>query len=161
MKTQSDQKLRTVSLDNLHAMCERISGWSRAYRVESVSRSRCHVSYCNPDEYGSPRPIVAVLPVLPGWLDTCRAGSAGSAAPVGDRENPRIVLEPLRYLYVADVVDPWQEFLPLLDCPTLWRTTAGVWRSHREERASETGFPRSRGPCQDLCTVCDLPKQHA
>jgi hypothetical protein len=148
MQTQSDQNLRTVSLSNLHAMCERISGVCHRYTVTQVSRSRCHVEYSNPDEYGSECPVTAVLPVIPGH----------GFDPVDDRENPRIILEPIRFIDASEVYDPWQSFIPLWDCPTLWRDPRDdKWYSHREivER-DDTRAERADG--SDACVVCDLPK---
>lgn len=66
MKTQFDCEIRVVSLANLEAMCAHVSGFCHRFKVEKVTRSRVHVSYSNPDEYGSESPMIAVFPCYPG-----------------------------------------------------------------------------------------------
>lgn len=78
MKTQFDHKVRTVSLENLRAMCARASGVCHRYEVIKVSRSRVHVQYSNPDEYGTPNPVTAVYPCYPSTFDL--------------HENPAVVI---------------------------------------------------------------------
>ena len=63
MKTQSDQKVRVVSLTNLEAMCNRVSGvMCHRFKVTKVSRSRVHVTYSNEDEWATAHPMIAVYP---------------------------------------------------------------------------------------------------
>jgi hypothetical protein len=123
METQQDTKIRMVALVNLRAMCERISGVCHRWQVTSVSRSRVHVEYSNPDEYGSERPVTAVFPCYPsGFAD--------------DKDNPRVVLDALRYFGGRDSED-WQAFFQLYDCPVLWRRGEGEpWRTEQEAKAS-------------------------
>jgi len=137
MKTQFDWNKRVVSLENLTAMCERVSGTSHTFEVSNVSRSRVHVTYSNPSEYGTPDPITAVFPCYPSV------------------DQPCIVLDALRYINDRD--SGYQEFDHLYTCPTLWRTFdesgAERWESHSEIRARGV----DHGGHVDTCTVCDLP----
>lgn len=144
MKTQFDHKVRIVSLANLCAMCERISGVSHVYQVSKVSRSRVHVTYSNPDEYGNPEPITAVFPCYPSTFE--------------GHDNPAIVLDCVRIIGGRDEYDPIQKFWNLIECPTLWRLGAETndWQSHAEIRAA--GNDRRQG-MPDTCTVCDLKEE--
>jgi hypothetical protein len=139
MKTQQDCKERVVALENLEAMCKRISGICHRYEVTKVSRSRVHVTYSNPDEYGYENPMTAVFPCYPsGWPD--------------DKDNPRVVLDYLRVINDTWDGEGWQAFEQLRDCPTLWRGEKG-WRSHKQIR--EDGDDR-RLDLPDTCVICDL-----
>ena len=126
MSTQQDSKIRVVALDNLRAMCERVSGTCHAYGVVKVSRSRVHVEYSNPDEWGYDHPMIAVFPCYPsGWQD--------------DEDNPRVVLDVLRILHDSWDGEGWQAFCPLLDCPVLWRSgpESDDWQTADEIEASK------------------------
>lgn len=114
-RLQMDTRTRTVALSNLEAMCDRISGICHTYTVTKVSRSRVHVTYSNPDEYGTPNPVTAVYPCYPS----------------SDPETPTVVLDMLRTLGGTDSED-WQSFEQLQECPTLWRRPDGRWRSHAD-----------------------------
>lgn len=109
MKTQFDSKVRVVSVENLKAMCERVSGVCHRYRVETVSRSRVKVSYSNPNEYGTEHPMIAVFPCYP------------SGSREDDKENPCVVLEYLNVLGDNWDGEGWQAFEVLRDCPVIWR----------------------------------------
>lgn len=110
METQQDHNVRVVALTNLRAMCKRVSGFCHRFEVEKVTRTRCYVSYSNPDEYGHESPMIAVFPIYPsGWPD--------------DAENPRVVLEILTVQRDNWHGEGWQAFSPLLDCPVLYRAT--------------------------------------
>jgi hypothetical protein len=141
VKSQFDWTKRVVSLENLQAMCDRISGISHTFEVSNVSRSRVHVTYSNPDEYGRPDPVTAVFPCYP-----CA-------------DQPCIVLDALRY--VNSPGEEWQAFEQLYACPTLWRVNVqGVdeWFSHRELRDAGMDARHNLGLAMpDTCTVCDLP----
>lgn len=118
MKTQSDQKVRVVSLYNLLAMCKEVSGTCHTFAVVKVSRSRVHVEYSNPDEYGNGHPMVAVYPCYPSvWA--------------GDEDNPRVVLDMLRVIGDSRDGEGWQAFGPLMDCSQLWRGQDGAWQTER------------------------------
>lgn len=139
MKTQFDWKRRVVSLENLNAMCDHISGMAHRYWVESVSRSRVRVGYSDPDEWGNERPIYAVFPCYP----------------TGDQ--PAVVLDIMRVLNNAPYHEGWQCFQPLLDCPTLWRDPTDMkWRTHRQIRENGRDYNQEKG-YPDSCVVCDLP----
>lgn len=105
--SQFDHRVRVVSVENLRAMCERISGMVHCYSVTKVSRSRVHVEYSNPDEYGYARPITAVFPCYPSTFDGL--------------ENPSVVLEYLRVTERGDG-ESWQSFEQLRECVQLWRS---------------------------------------
>ena len=109
MKTQSDSKMRVVSLENLKAMCEERSGcYCHKYWIEKVSRSRVHVGYSNEDEYANSHPMYAVFPCYPnGFQD--------------NKDNPNVVLDFLNIVHDYEDGEGWQNFTYLLDCPVLWR----------------------------------------
>ena len=144
MRTQQDTRVRMVALANLEAMCERISGVAHRFEVSKVSRSRVHVTYSNPDEWGNEHPMTAVYPCYP------------SAWP-GDEDNPRVVLNVLRIINDAWDGEGWQAFVQLTDCPTVWRNgreDSDAWRTHKQIR--NAGEDR-REDLPDTCVVCDLP----
>jgi hypothetical protein len=144
MRTQQDSRLRVVALDNLRAMCEHASGRAHTFQVSKVTRSRVHVTYSNPDEYGNAQPVTAVFPCYPsGWPDDAE-------------DNPRVVLDAVRV--IGD--DSQGAAYPAIDAdiicgPTLWRTnpTANDWRTHRQIVKDGTNSAPS-GKCTS-CTICD------
>lgn len=147
MKTQFDSNKRVVSVENLKAMCAHVSGMCHTYKVTSVSRSRVHVTYSNPDEYGQDHPMTAVYPCYP----------SNAPANRDDADNPCVVLDILRVLNDNWDGEGWQAFDLLHDCPTLWRVPhTGKWRSHRQLR--KDGDDRNVHSDTDTCTVCDLPE---
>lgn len=136
MKTQFDHSVRIVSLDNLEAMCKRVSGVCHRYRVVKASRSRVTVEYSNPDEYGAEHPMLAVFPCYPSTFE-------GS-------DNPAVVLEIMNVLHDNWDGEGWQAFDVLLSCEKLTRFTnrtnpekhPSIWLSSTEiakenERAAE------------------------
>lgn len=152
MRTQYDDKVRVVSLDNLKAMCARISGHAHVYEVSKVTRSRVHVTYSNPTEYGTPRPMTAVFPTYPlerSWVQ-------------GEPANDHVVLDIMRVTNDTWDGEGWQAFHLLLDCPKLWRSPHdGKWRTEEEAQklAADTvgGETRTCDECyQDsaLCAEC-------
>lgn len=154
MKTQQDTQVRMVALENLTAMCWRISDTCHRFQIIKITSTRCHVQYSNPDEYGNPSPVVAVFPVIPsGWAD-----DKGQSLQYPD-PNPRVFLCALRYTGGRPEDESWQAFEQLYDCPTLWRTThmngKETWRSHLEIRHAGED---QRTDEHDTCVVCDLPK---
>lgn len=124
MKTQFDNSVRVVSLDNLRAMCERISGVCHRYSVVKVSRSRVHVEYSNPDEYGTARPMVAVFPCYPSTFDCY--------------DNPAVVIEYIRIMQDNQDGEGWQSFECLRDCPQLFRGPDGQWSTREEIYAKQS-----------------------
>lgn len=105
MKTQFDHNVRVVSLENLKAMCERVGGTCHKFTVVKETANRVFVQYSNPDEYGNPRPIIAVYPSWPtGILDGSPAVALNMINCTGDRDG---------YGY--------QAFFQLEDCPELFR----------------------------------------
>lgn len=129
MKTQFDHPVRIVSLENLKALCDRASGHSHTYRVIKVSRSRVHVEYSNPDEYGNPRPIVAVFPCYPSTFDGA--------------ENPAIVLgDCTRIIGGSEEYDPIQSFDPIISGPVLYRSQGTASRDRWLTRAEIDGTTR-------------------
>jgi hypothetical protein len=137
MKTQYDTKVRAVALENLKAMCAHISGTCHRYRVVKVTRSRVHVEYANPDEYGREDPIVAVYPCLPGF------------AP----DNPIVIFTIVRVINDQDE-DRWQDFSVLEECPTVFHDPVlAKWRTHLQIRKAGAERP---GNGTDGCVVCDL-----
>lgn len=103
MKTQEDNIVRMLALDNLRAMCEAASGMCHRYWIEKVSRSRVHVGYSNPDEYGNENPMYVVLPSFPSpWPDD-------------NRDNPRVLVETMRVINDTRDGEGWQAFQLLWD----------------------------------------------
>jgi len=123
MKTQSDMRIRAVSLSNLRAMCARASGMSHRFEVVKVSRSRVHVEYSNPDEYGNSRPVQAVSPCLPGLFN--------------DADNPQVLIgQMLRTLGASgDAADcAYQDFdASICSAPPVYcKGMDGDWQTRRE-----------------------------
>ncbi len=117
MKMQYDGGKRTVLVENLRAMCVRVSGVCHKFRVDVCRpmKTRVRVWYSNPDEYGNERPLYAVFPCYPS----------------GDDGNPFVVLDILD-VNTADG-EGWRLFHPLLDCPPLFRDPAdGAWIEDRK-----------------------------
>lgn len=128
-QSQSDTRLRVVSLTNLRAMCDRVSGFAHTYAVSKVSRSRVHVEYSNPDEYGYPSPMTCVFPCIPGY--TTEDG----------KDNPRVILDVLYILHDNWQGEGYQRFEPVLRCPTLWRDpVTGTWET-RKDVQKRLGLP--------------------
>lgn len=113
METQQDHAARILALSNLRAMCEASGG---TYWVEKVTRSRVWVGYDGPfchGEYRDYGPMFAVLPCYPSsWL--------------GDRDNPRVVLDVRRVVKGPPGEEGWQAFADLWDS-TAFRGTNGEW----------------------------------
>lgn len=103
---QFDWKKRVVSLNNLRAMCARISGMCHRFTVESVGAHSVRVSYSNPDEYGNAEPVTAVFP-------------AYLVKNFGTKETA-VVLDAITYLHDRD--EAWQAFEQLYGCPELFRS---------------------------------------
>jgi hypothetical protein len=125
MTTQQDHKVRIVALENLRAMCARASGMAHRYTVDSFSKSAVRITYSNPNECGSPRPMTMILRAYP---------SAWS----GDRENPRVILEAGRVIHDTEDGEGWQSFEPVLNGPELFRYNSGVrvtWGTREEIEA--------------------------
>lgn len=102
-----DHSRRVVSINNLQAMCRRISGVCH-YFTADLGRWRgqraVRVTYSNPDEYGNSRPYSAYLPAWKddaGCIDVC-----------------------LTFLHVENGSgwrgEGWQAFEQLFDCPGLF-----------------------------------------
>jgi hypothetical protein len=124
MKTQQDNPVRVVALENLIAMCARNSGVCHRYRVERITKTRVHVSYSNPDEYGNERPLVVVFPCYPsGW-------------PQDGADNPRVVLDIVRVYGGRDSYDregAADTFYLITNAPVLWRDPAtSKWETEEQ-----------------------------
>lgn len=121
-RTQYDSKVRVVAVENLRAMCARVSGcMCHKFWIESVSRSRVTVGYSNEDEWATPHPMFAVFPCYPGFDGK-------------DAENPNVILEFLRVTNDNWDGEGWQAFDILRDCPPLWRNpnNGGKWQTREE-----------------------------
>lgn len=105
MKTQFDHNQRVVSLANLEAMCDRVSGTCHRYQVVKVTTNRVHVEYSNPDEYANDHPMLAVLPCWP--------------ADFNDKDNRAVVLTILRVVGDSWDGEGWQAFDPVMNCSPL------------------------------------------
>ncbi len=114
MKTQQDNPVRMLALDNLRAMCEEASGTCHRYWIEKVSRSRVHVGYSNPDEWANENPMYLVLPSFPSpWPE--------------DKGNPRVLVEPMRVINDTWDGEGHQAFDPLWDLYAT-RGTGDDWK---------------------------------
>lgn len=126
MATQQDHNVRVVALENLRAMCERVSGHCHRFEITGVSKTAVRVTYSNPNEYGTEYPMTMILRAYPSdWP--------------GDEENPRVILEEGRVIHDNDG-EGWQSFGTILDCPQLWRASVdGAWFTREEiEEAKAT-----------------------
>jgi hypothetical protein len=132
MKTQQDNDVRMVALENLKAMCERASGTCHRYWIEKVTRSRVWVGYSNPNEYGTEQPFYAVFPSYPSsWRE--------------DEDNPRVVLDCLRIVGGGDhgSID---DFYIITDGPHLWRNPLdNTWKTVDEIKREKEGRDREKG----------------
>lgn len=111
--TSFDSNVRIVSLANLTAMCERLSGTCHRFTVEQNSAARVRVNYSNPDEYGNAHPVAAEFALLPLY----------------GKENPAVVLSALRYIGCKDYEE--QAFDQLYDMEQLWPYKTG-WATEYE-----------------------------
>ena len=157
MKTQQDHRVRIVALCNLEEICRRASGVCHVYSVTKVSRSRVHVEYSRPDEYGNDDPCSVVFPCYP------------SSWP-GDEDNPRVILDIMRTIGSRDGDDVAQYFDPIISGVSVWRNgpDGAAWETHAEIRDRLTAAGTPVDPFRpDTCTVCDIPavdrarEQHA
>lgn len=122
----ADSSHRVVTLNVLAAICQRASGWSHKFAIERTTANRVYVSYSNPNEYGSARPMVAAFPAYPS----------------GEPENPSVVLD---FVSISndreDIGD--QLFTPITDCPKLWRShDALTWATTLDNLAANAGVSR-------------------
>lgn len=105
-----DHKVRVVSLLNLEAMCEHVSGVSHTFEIVKIALRCVHVEYSNPDEYGNPHPVVAVYPthiLLPGYEN---------------RNNESVILQAVKYIgCTGRNEEAWQAFHQLEDCEEMVR----------------------------------------
>lgn len=147
MRLQGDTMERVVYLDNLKAMCERVSGEWHRYRVERVTRARVYVRYSNPDQWTHETPFLAVFPRIPA--------NAGD----DNRDNPRVLLSIIdTQNEPADLYgEGWQYFDVLLDCPVLWRDSSGEWKRALVTRSS----PEVLDGWKARCLRCGVLGIHA
>jgi len=102
METRQNSMLRVVSRKTLEAICGDVSGMAHRFWVERVTRSRVHVGYSNPDEWGNEFPMIAVFPCYPSCWP-------------GDGDNPRVVLDFLNVLHDSWNDEGWRAFQPIFD----------------------------------------------
>jgi hypothetical protein len=117
---QFDQNPRWVSINNLRAMCERVSGCvCHQFKVEKITPRFIYVSYSNENEYATPNPMIAVFPRL-----DFHKGEIGA------------VLEYHNIINDSWDGEGWQAFEAIRDCPKLWRNLEdGIWRTEKEIEA--------------------------
>lgn len=120
-RLQSDNKVRVVTLQNLEAMCDRLSGVYHRFWVEKAGEHRVMVGYSNPDEYAAESPMFCVFPA---YVDSS-------------------FYEHTLYVVLGTILDisydtwngeGWQAFTPLQDCPELFRSNpdSDDWKSREE-----------------------------
>jgi hypothetical protein len=120
MTLQFDMPIRTVSIDNLKAMCARVSGICHTYKIVRESKHNVYVEYSNPDEWGTPHPMTAVFPLV-------------------NLEGVNHVFLTYRHI-MHDYPDlqGWQNFEILITCPELYRhkiQEREVWATRAEIEA--------------------------
>lgn len=57
-------ELKGLTITAIAKLCAFHSGMCHRYAIESVTRNRVKISYSNPNEYGTPRPIYAYFPIV-------------------------------------------------------------------------------------------------
>lgn len=121
---QFDGYKRVVALSNLKAMCDYVSGVCHTYRVVKVSKQFVRVEYSNPNEYGTPNPMTAVFPLIPGY----------------EENMPNVVMDIVKIYNDHPDKEGHQSFDSLLDCPQLWRDSqTGNWAPvPKREEGAET-----------------------
>lgn len=132
MKTQFDNKVRVVSLENLKAICERYSGTCNGYHVDKVTTNRVYISTntsaSETESFG--HTVTAVFPAWPSGFD--------------GKENPSVALEIMRVIgETDDDYDASQEFWALLDCEPLYRSLKDdkeLWQSEYEILSAKYGY---------------------
>lgn len=125
-QTQFDHSHRIVALNNLEAICKRISGVAHRFHISKVTPHRVYVEYSNPDEYGSPEPITAVYACYP------------------QHNNTAVVLDAIDYKgCTGKNEEAWQAFWELTDHAPLFRsqTTDGVYVWETEYEILVKGHP--------------------
>jgi hypothetical protein len=133
--------VREVALDNLRAMCQRVSTKGRQFTITgNLLDNRVQVTEV----------------VMSGGVTRVATVFFRTQPPTFHREeqpdNPTVTLEILR---VGDGRHEKirKEFEPLLTCPTLWRREPGQpWETHGETYARLGGSPLQSGHV--YCTVC-------
>jgi len=130
MKTQFDYNVRVVSLANLAAMCERMSGMCNGYHIDKVTTNRVYVrtnsSPSDDESFG--HSVTAVFPAWPSTFD--------------GKENPTVALDILRIIgETEDETEASQYFEPLMDCDQLWRNPeTGEWQTEFEIYSEKYGY---------------------
>lgn len=117
-KTQSDSRVRMVGLANLAAMCEYVSGVCHRFTMDEPSKSArfVRVTYSNPDEYGSDRPVTALYPLV----RDCH----------GKGEHTALLM--IHSVINASDSEDWQAFGAVEDCASLWRDpVSGEWKESK------------------------------
>jgi hypothetical protein len=128
MDTQLDWKVRVIAPANLEAMLVRVNDEGGTFCIDRMSQQNVTISVNVPDdEYGGSHNVVAKFPIL-----KLRGMAVG-------RFTPCIVLGTEWVGQVTglrdDDPDLYQLFMPLLDCPTLWRSPTGEWGTEEEWNA--------------------------
>ena len=131
-ETQFDNKVRIVSLNNLRAMCERVSGsYCHSFSVTKTTAHSVSVSYSNENEHAVARPFLMVF----------RAYQTKEA---WGRTDTFVILDPARTVHETPDHggEGWQCFQILLDCPTLWRDpTDERWKTREEIEKEQANQP--------------------
>ncbi|KKM74874.1 hypothetical protein LCGC14_1395920 [marine sediment metagenome] len=123
---QFDHRLRAVSVPNLEAMCERVSGMCHRYTLDGITKTRAYVEYSNPDEWGHEAPMTAVFPVIHGLYG---------------KDCPAVVLSIMNVQKDNQHGEGWQSFGCIVDGPELWRAPGdGVWATREEIEAQKPIF---------------------
>jgi hypothetical protein len=149
--TQADLELRTVSLANLLAICDRQSGVTHRYEVDRTSRDRLALIYSNPDEYGAEVPIYCYLPLIPNPFEAA---------------NPWVVLHVVTLRGGRDKDDREGACQTVSDvvftCEKLYRTKAKAddWRTEVEIRKDLLQTYAEQG-CIWCAKAVDFPSTHS
>ena len=122
LRINYDDQNRVVSLPNLRAMCNRVSGcYCHQFEVSKITDTSVTVAYSNEDEYAHEHPMYARFPA---FVDTI----------FGERTLYIVIGHLLSVTHDNWDGEGWQAFQPLMDCPKLFKTSSDKeeWKTREE-----------------------------
>ena len=103
-------QLKAMTITEIATVCRAISGVCHVYKIEKVTRRRVCVSYSNPNEYGTPRPIRAYFPIV-----------------LFTPNNDQQTIACLEFAHYAGAGDDWQAFHALTCARVEWDKARESW----------------------------------